>query len=60
MARFWNLLTTPAELMADPELLARVAEVMADPDAYPPPSATGRPATSCSPRSTGRADTIVA
>jgi len=41
MARFWNLLATPAELMADAELLGRIAEVMANPDAYPLPPREG-------------------
>lgn len=35
IARFMNLLQTPAQLMADPELMGRIAEVMADPDQYP-------------------------
>ena len=41
MARFWNLLVTPAELMADPVYMRRVAEVLSDPDAYPVPPAAG-------------------
>jgi hypothetical protein len=41
MVRFWNLMATPAELAADPELLARMAAVMADPDAYPIPPREG-------------------
>jgi len=41
IARFFNLLATPAELMTDAELLARIAAVMADPDAYPPPPRVG-------------------
>jgi hypothetical protein len=41
MARFWNLLSTWNELMADPAFLARMLEVMADPDAFPPPPRTG-------------------
>jgi 2-polyprenyl-6-methoxyphenol hydroxylase-like FAD-dependent oxidoreductase len=41
LARFMNLLTTPAELMADGAVLARMAEVMADPDAYPVPPQEG-------------------
>jgi 2-polyprenyl-6-methoxyphenol hydroxylase-like FAD-dependent oxidoreductase len=41
MARFWNLLATPADLMADGELLTRVAAVMADPDAHPVPPQVG-------------------
>ena len=41
MARFWNLLALPADLMTDPELMARMAEVMADPDAWPMPPVEG-------------------
>jgi hypothetical protein len=41
IARFMNLLQTPAQLMADGELMTRIAEVMADPDAYPPPPVQG-------------------
>ena len=41
VARFMNLLVTPAGLMADGAFLARVAEVMADPDAYPAPQQAG-------------------
>jgi 2-polyprenyl-6-methoxyphenol hydroxylase-like FAD-dependent oxidoreductase len=41
MARFWNLLATPAELMADAELMARVAEVVQNRDRYPLPSREG-------------------
>lgn len=41
MVRFWNLMATPAELAADPELLARMAAVMAEPDAYPIPPREG-------------------
>lgn len=41
MARFWNLLALPAELAADPALMARVAEVMANPHAYPVPRREG-------------------
>ncbi|HWE54136.1 MAG TPA: FAD-dependent oxidoreductase [Acidimicrobiales bacterium] len=41
MARFWNLMTTPAELMADQELLARVTEVLARADDYPVPAREG-------------------
>jgi 2-polyprenyl-6-methoxyphenol hydroxylase-like FAD-dependent oxidoreductase len=41
LARFMNLLTTPAELMGDGAVLARMAEVMADPDAYPAPKPDG-------------------
>jgi 2-polyprenyl-6-methoxyphenol hydroxylase-like FAD-dependent oxidoreductase len=40
-ARFWNLLVTPAELMADGEFVAAAAAVMADPDAYPLPPRVG-------------------
>lgn len=35
LLRFWNLMTTPADLAADPAFVARVAEVMADPDRWP-------------------------
>jgi 2-polyprenyl-6-methoxyphenol hydroxylase-like FAD-dependent oxidoreductase len=41
MVRFWNLMATPAEMMSDPELIARVMAVMADPDAYPVPPREG-------------------
>jgi 2-polyprenyl-6-methoxyphenol hydroxylase-like FAD-dependent oxidoreductase len=41
MSRFWNLLATPLDLMADTELMARMAEVMADPDAHPLPPVEG-------------------
>ena len=41
LARFWNLLATPLDLMADPVLLARMAEVMASPDDYPVPAREG-------------------
>lgn len=41
MSRFWNLLATPAELMGDMELMARMAEVMSDPDAHPLPPNEG-------------------
>ena len=41
IARFFNLLATPADLMADAELLTRMAEVMANPDAYPVPRQEG-------------------
>lgn len=41
IARLMNLMATPAELMADGALLARVAEVMANPDDYPPPPQSG-------------------
>ena len=41
LARFWNLLATPNDLMADAELLERMATVMADPDAYPIPPRAG-------------------
>ncbi len=35
IARFMNLLQTPAELMGDAELMARMMEVMAEPEKYP-------------------------
>lgn len=41
IARFMNMLQTPAQLMADAELMARMAEVMADPDSYPTPPQEG-------------------
>jgi len=41
MARLMNLLTLPADLMADPAVQARAMEVMANPDAYPPPTQAG-------------------
>ncbi|MGH9276002.1 MAG: hypothetical protein ACRDZU_15260, partial [Acidimicrobiales bacterium] len=41
IARFMNLLATPAQLMADGELMTRIAEVMADPSAYPIPPRIG-------------------
>lgn len=41
LARFWNLLATPRDLMSDGELLTRMAAVMADPDAYPVPPHNG-------------------
>jgi 2-polyprenyl-6-methoxyphenol hydroxylase-like FAD-dependent oxidoreductase len=41
LARLWNMLDRPADLAADPEVVARMAAVMADPDAYPPPPRVG-------------------
>jgi 2-polyprenyl-6-methoxyphenol hydroxylase-like FAD-dependent oxidoreductase len=41
MVRFWNLLATPADLMADAEVVSRIAAVMANPDAYPVPPHEG-------------------
>lgn len=41
MARFWNLLATPADLMADPEVMTRIAAVLAEPEAYPLPPREG-------------------
>jgi 2-polyprenyl-6-methoxyphenol hydroxylase-like FAD-dependent oxidoreductase len=41
IARFMNLLQTPAQLLTDGELMTRIAEVMSDPDAYPPPPNEG-------------------
>src|SRR5690606_31236557 len=35
IGRVMNLLTLPAELMTDPEVMARFAEVAANPDQYP-------------------------
>ncbi len=41
MLRLFNLLMTPAEMTADPEVMARMAEIMANPDDYPPPPREG-------------------
>ncbi|HEX6416982.1 MAG TPA: FAD-dependent oxidoreductase [Acidimicrobiales bacterium] len=41
LARFWNLLATPADLLADGPLMARMAEVMAKPDDWPLPPRDG-------------------
>jgi 2-polyprenyl-6-methoxyphenol hydroxylase-like FAD-dependent oxidoreductase len=41
LVRSWNLLATPAEMMGDPELMARMAEVMAHPEDYPLPTPVG-------------------
>ncbi len=41
IARFMNLLQTPAQLLTDTELMQRIAEVVAEPDAYPVPPRTG-------------------
>ncbi len=41
IARFMNLMATPADLMADGAFLTRMAEVMANPDAYPAPPNAG-------------------
>lgn len=41
IARFMNLLQTPAQLMADGELMTRIVEVMNDPDAFPIPPRQG-------------------
>ena len=41
LARFWNLLATPADMLRDGELLTHIAAVMADPDAYPVPPREG-------------------
>jgi 2-polyprenyl-6-methoxyphenol hydroxylase-like FAD-dependent oxidoreductase len=41
LVRMMNLLATPADLMADPDFLARAMEVMADPDRYPTPPVPG-------------------
>jgi hypothetical protein len=41
IARFMNLLQTPAQLLTDGELMVRIAEVMANPDAHPVPPRTG-------------------
>jgi 2-polyprenyl-6-methoxyphenol hydroxylase-like FAD-dependent oxidoreductase len=41
IARFMNMLATPAQLMADADLLGRIAEIVADPSAYPIPPREG-------------------
>jgi hypothetical protein len=41
IVRFWNLLATPTDLMADTEFVSRVAAVVADPGAYPLPPQLG-------------------
>lgn len=41
IARFMNLLQTPAQMLTDTELMQRIAEVVAEPDAYPVPPRTG-------------------
>ena len=41
LVRSWNLLVTPAGLMADAELMARMAEVMAHPEDHPLPAPVG-------------------
>jgi hypothetical protein len=41
VAKLWNLLATPGELMSDPTYTTRAAEVLANPDAYPLPDAPG-------------------
>ena len=41
LARFWNHLATPADLMADPELMGRIADVVSRPDDFPPPARPG-------------------
>lgn len=41
MVRFWNLLATPAQLAADPEVMARMADVMAHPEDHPLPAREG-------------------
>jgi hypothetical protein len=41
LARFWNLLATPSDLMGDTVLLARMAEVMAHPEDFPIPPSEG-------------------
>jgi 2-polyprenyl-6-methoxyphenol hydroxylase-like FAD-dependent oxidoreductase len=41
LMRFWNLLATPAEMMGDAELMARMAAVMARPEDYPLPERVG-------------------
>jgi 2-polyprenyl-6-methoxyphenol hydroxylase-like FAD-dependent oxidoreductase len=41
LARFWNLLATPADLMADTEFVGRVADVVSRPDDFPVPPRQG-------------------
>ena len=41
IARFMNLLQTPAQLLTDGELMTRIVEVIQDPDAYPVPPRVG-------------------
>ncbi len=41
LARFMNMLATPADLMTDPATMARMADVMANPDDYPIPPREG-------------------
>ena len=41
LARFWNLLASPLDLMADAAFLARVAAMMANPDDFPVPPSDG-------------------
>jgi hypothetical protein len=35
--RLMNLLTTPSDLMADPEFLAQAMTILGDPETYPVP-----------------------
>lgn len=41
LARFWNLLVTPAQMAADTEYVARMMQVMGDPENYPIPPREG-------------------
>lgn len=41
MLRYWNLVASNEDLMADHAFVARVGEVMADPDSYPLPEREG-------------------
>lgn len=41
VARFWNLMAAPADLMSDPDLIARIGQVLARPDDYPVPPRAG-------------------
>jgi flavin-dependent dehydrogenase len=41
LARFWNLLASAEDLLADSAYTTRMMEVMADPDAYPIPDRLG-------------------
>ncbi|HEX7135600.1 MAG TPA: FAD-dependent oxidoreductase [Iamia sp.] len=44
LMRLMNLLTTPSDLMADPEFLARAMTILGDPETYPLPPPPAGPA----------------
>ncbi|HEV7720551.1 MAG TPA: hypothetical protein VGO60_04680, partial [Iamia sp.] len=46
LMRLMNLLTTPSELMADPEFLARAMTILGDPETYPVPPPPAGPTRS--------------